>query len=212
MRMFFTGLLMALVTLATPALAADAPAQDVQLTRYVYTVSWEGANGLLPEKGQMDVMLQDDRVADQQQVYVVPAGGGDLVAHLILAEGVGFLSQPGKEQEVMQDFVLGTALVGEYLTVKNILDWAKGQDARTNVNVAQLQRDAKGDLKGLTEDGWKIDYDAKWTTPAGVEEKLPTRWTLVRENGRLKMTFQLKEAMGFRPTALPPGYKPINVM
>lgn len=214
MRTFLARVLILLLAMAfAPAVFAQAPEPDaVRLTRYVYTVSWEGANGLLPEQGQLDVMLQNDRTADQQQVVVARTGTDAVLAHLILADGVGFLSQPGKDQQVMQEFLLGPVLVGEYLTIANVLDWAEGRDARTNVNRATLTRSPAGKPTQLSEDGWQVTYASPWVATGTTTEELPTEWTLVRADSGFKMTFKLKEAQGFTPATLPPGYKTINVM
>lgn len=214
MRTFLARVLITLLAMAfAPAALAQASETDqVRLTRYVYTVTWEGANGLLPEQGQLDVMLQNDRTANQQQVVAARPGTDTVLAHLILADGVGFLSQPGKEQEVMQEFLLGPVLVGEYVTIANLLDWAEGRDARTNVNAATLTRSPVGKPTRLSEDGWQVSYASAWVATGTTSEELPTEWTLARADSRFKITFKLKEAQGFTPATLPPGYKAINVM
>lgn len=195
-----------------PAWAQAPQVETPRLTRYVYTVSWEGSAGRLPRSGRLEIMFQQDRTADQQQVFVVDPKSGGILAHLILAEGVGFLAQPGKEQQVMQDFVLGAVLTGEYLTVHNLLDWAEGRDARTNVNTATLKKNAQGRLVQLREDNWQVDYGSEWKPSGTSAESLPTRWTLTRDNSAFKVGFELKEAQAFTEGTLPVGYKPISVM
>ncbi len=218
MRAFIAGLMLAFAASfsAVPAQAQEASVPtasgEARLTRYVYTVTWEGAKGLLPAKGQVDMLFQDDLKADQQHVFAVGPQGGGLIGHVILAEGMGFLSQPGKNQEVMQDFALGMGLVGEFVTVKNLIDWAQGRDSASNVELATIQSTADGYAQRLSEAGWHVVYGDEWMTSAGVATEVPMLWTLTHDGSDLKVTFELREARVFDDAHLPSDYKPVNVM
>lgn len=197
---------------ASPALAAsvDPSSTQAHMVRYVYEMSWEGAGGWLNKEGKLTIMLQNDIEADQQTLFLLRPDGSQ-AGRVLQAGASAFVFPDGKESFVVYDIMLGSAALGFPVGLRTAVDWLQGRDSQGPIDVARVERDAKGRATRLTEDGWIVEY-GPWQDTHEVEYSMPRTVTLQREGTPLKVSLVLKEGGVFNTANLPPGYKPIKVM
>ena len=193
-----------------PPPAPTAAPLSTHLVRYVYQVSWTGAEGDMAPEGQLDIMLQADLKDDQQTLYLVHKDGTSL-ARVLQAGTTAFISRTGQETQGVYDLTLGSFALGFPLGLRTVVDWLQAQDAVGPVDMASVEVDSNGKATRLTEAGWIVDYGS-WQTSATTGYAFPSKVTLSREGSALRVELTLNEAMAFDSDHLPEGYRAIKLM
>jgi hypothetical protein len=206
------ALFVCFVASAQPVAGPETPQAPLSthLVRYVYQVSWTGAEGDLGADGQLDIMLQADLKDDQQTLYLVHKDGTAL-ARVLQAGTTAFISRTGRETEGVYDLTLGSYALGFPLGLRTVVDWLQAQDAVGPVDSASVDVDSHGKPTRLTEAGWIVDYGS-WQTSPTTGYAFPSKVTLTREGAPLRVELTLNEGMAFDSDHLPEGYRAIKLM
>ena len=124
----------------------------------------EGRN----QGGSGGFTLTQDALTDVLEIRN-PVGGS--IAKITIKPGEAILERDGKLTTAIDADTLVQNTLGLPLPARGLSDWLRGQTRPGNN--ASVERDAKGQVSKITQDGWTLNYD--WSNSQRLEKLTMTR-------------------------------------